>query len=526
MKPTRRAPEPHRSPHTERGTTKDLVHFMLYHSTRNPQEVLTSREAVLKGLAQDGGLFVTDLLGERRIDPTSLTGPYADTAKRVFSALLDDYTPEEIDQSIAAAYGSTFKCPLPGDVTPVTKLGRMHLLELYHGPTAAFKDVALCMLPQLMSRALVGTGRRLMIVTATSGDTGKAALAGFEDVPGIGITVFYPEGGVSAVQHLQMATQEGSNVAVCAVKGNFDDAQTAVKNLFSSPITKELAQIGVSLSSANSINIGRLVPQIVYYFDAYRQLLARGVVHAGDPVDFTVPTGNFGDVLAGWCAKRMGLPVRRLVVASNANNVLTDFLLTGVYDRRRPLHKTISPSMDILVSSNLERALYWIDDMSAERTRERMESLKTKGFYQVDAELLAKLQATFGCGFADDAATMDSIRAAWEEDGRLIDPHTAVARRVALENASPEVPMVVLSTASPYKFCRDVYTALYGDLKTKAAAPEAAAFEYMDALADATGVEPPASLSNLRTKPVLWKDVEAIADLPQYVLRQARTKLA
>ena len=387
---------------------------MLYHSTRNKNEVMSSREAVLQGLARDGGLFVTDDLDRAQIDPASLRGSYMDTAKRVFSLLLDDYTEEELESAIHAAYGHTFTAP---EVTPVTKLGEMHLLELYHGPTSAFKDVALSMLPQLMSKALAGTGKKIMIATATSGDTGKAALAGFKDVPGIGISVFYPEGGVSAIQELQMSTQEGKNVAVCAVNGNFDDAQTAVKKLFSSDAVAEFAALGVSLSSANSINVGRLVPQIVYYFDAYKQLMEQGVLRAGDPIDFTVPTGNFGDVLAGYCAKRMGLPVRHLVVASNANNVLTAFLTTGVYDRRRDLVKTISPSMDILVSSNLERALYWIDGGNAARTLERMKALQTEGVYRVDAELLAKLQETFLASFSNDDETKDAIRRAWEDEG-------------------------------------------------------------------------------------------------------------
>ena len=486
---------------------------MLYHSTRNKNEVMTSREAVLQGLARDGGLFVTDALDDARIDPASLKGDYADTAKRVFSLLLDDYSEAEIESAVAAAYGSTFSAP---EVTPVTKLGAMHLLELYHGPTSAFKDVALSMLPQLMSKALAGTGKKIMIATATSGDTGKAALAGFRDVPGIGISVFYPEGGVSAVQELQMSTQEGKNVAVCAVKGNFDDAQTAVKALFASDAVKELSTLGVSLSSANSINIGRLVPQIVYYFDAYKQLLEKGVLKAGDPIDFTVPTGNFGDVLAGYCAKRMGLPVRHLVVASNSNNVLTDFLTTGIYDRRRDLVKTISPSMDILVSSNLERALYWIDGGSAERTAERMKALQTEGVYRIDPALLAKIQETFLAGFSNDAETKDAIRRAWEEEGRLIDPHTAVAWRAAEAHFDPKVPMVVLSTASPYKFCRDVYEAIWGEI------PGADAFAYMDALADNTGIEPPKALAELRAKPVLWKDSAEIAEVPAYVVNAAK----
>ena len=486
---------------------------MLYHSTRNKNEVMSSREAVLQGLARDGGLFVTDDLDRAQIDPASLRGSYMDTAKRVFSLLLDDYTEEELESAIHAAYGHTFTAP---EVTPVTKLGEMHLLELYHGPTSAFKDVALSMLPQLMSKALAGTGKKIMIATATSGDTGKAALAGFKDVPGIGISVFYPEGGVSAIQELQMSTQEGKNVAVCAVNGNFDDAQTAVKKLFSSDAVAELAALGVSLSSANSINVGRLVPQIVYYFDAYKQLMEQGVLRAGDPIDFTVPTGNFGDVLAGYCAKRMGLPVRHLVVASNANNVLTAFLTTGVYDRRRDLVKTISPSMDILVSSNLERALYWIDGGNAARTLERMKALQTEGVYRVDAELLAKLQETFLASFSNDDETKDAIRRAWEDEGRLIDPHTAVAWRAAESHFDPKVPMVVLSTASPYKFCRDVYEAIWGEI------PGADAFAYMDALCDNTGVELPKALAGLRKKPVRWDDCTEIADIPQYVVNAAK----
>ena len=445
---------------------------MLYHSTRNKNEVMSSREAVLQGLARDGGLFVTDDLDRAQIDPASLRGSYMDTAKRVFSLLLDDYTEEELESAIHAAYGHTFTAP---EVTPVTKLGEMHLLELYHGPTSAFKDV-----------------------------------------PGIGISVFYPEGGVSAIQELQMSTQEGKNVAVSAVNGNFDDAQTAVKKLFSSDAVAELAALGVSLSSANSINVGRLVPQIVYYFDAYKQLMEQGVLRAGDPIDFTVPTGNFGDVLAGYCAKRMGLPVRHLVVASNANNVLTAFLTTGVYDRRRDLVKTISPSMDILVSSNLERALYWIDGGNAERTLERMKALQTEGVYRVDAELLAKLQETFLASFSNDDETKDAIRRAWEDEGRLIDPHTAVAWRAAESHFDPKVPMVVLSTASPYKFCRDVYEAIWGEI------PGTDAFAYMDALCDNTGVELPKALAGLRTKPVRWDDCTEIADIPQYVVNAAK----
>ena len=477
---------------------------MLYHSTRSREQSLTSREAVLQGLAADGGLFVTDDLARLSIDPASLKGGYLGAARQVLGTLLPDFTEAEIAGAVDAAYGGTFSDPA---VTPVTKIGGMHLLELYHGPTAAFKDVALQMLPQLMSRALEGTGRRLVIATATSGDTGKAALEGFADVPGIGISVFYPDGGVSAVQRLQMATQTGANVEVAALRGNFDDAQNAVKALFASPLKAELAAQGITLTSANSINIGRLAPQVVYYFDAYRQLVESGALKQGDPIDFTVPTGNFGDVLAGWFAKALGLPVRRLIVASNANHVLSDFLETGVYDRRRELVLTSSPSMDILISSNLERALYYMDGMDCERTAARMAALKKDGIYRIDQALLDQFRSVYGCGWVDDAGTAEAVREAWETTGRLIDPHTAVAWKAAQREASGNVPMVVLSTASPFKFCRDVFEAIYGPLKLKSTTPEAAAFEYMDALAETTGVEPPKSLSELRSRPVRFKEV-------------------
>lgn len=491
---------------------------MRYHSTRSLVQQLTSREAVLQGLAADGGLFVTDELPELHIAPASLTGGYAGAARRVLGTLLSDFSAEEIAGAVEAAYGNTFADPA---VTPVTKIGSMHLLELYHGPTAAFKDVALQMLPQLMSRALAGTGRRLVIATATSGDTGKAALEGFADVPGIGIAVFYPDGGVSAIQRLQMATQKGVNVEVAALRGNFDDAQSAVKALFASPLKAELAARNITLTSANSINIGRLAPQVVYYFDAYRQLAEAGVIRQGERIDFCVPTGNYGDVLAGWFAKTLGLPVRRLIVASNANHVLSDFLETGVYDRRRDLVRTSSPSMDILVSSNLERALYYLDDMDPVRTAARMAALKADGIYRIEPELLDKFRAVYGCGWLDDAETSDAVREAWETTGRLIDPHTAVAWKIAQEQASPEVPMVVLSTASPFKFCRDVFNALYGPLKLKSTTPEAAAFEYMDALADSTGVEPPQCLSALRTQSVRFNAVYDVDQAPERVLAAA-----
>lgn len=482
---------------------------MIYHSTRSLENGVNAREALLKGLCDDGGLYVSDELLTAVLTPDMLKGlTYHETAQRVFSALLSDFTRTEIAEGIKHAYGDNFESV---GVTPVTRVGDEFLLELYHGPTSAFKDVALCMLPQLMSAALKGTGRRVMIATATSGDTGKAALSGFMNVPGIGITVFYPYGKVSDIQQLQMATQEGRNVAVAAVEGNFDDVQSTVKAVFASGLKKELADKGIQLSSANSINIGRLVPQVVYYFDAYRQLVEAGEVTMGQKVDFCVPTGNFGDVLAGYYAYRMGLPVRHFIVASNANNVLADFLSTGVYDRNRPFVKTITPSMDILISSNLERMLYYISEGDTALIAKLMQDLKTEGVFRVEGDMLERIRSLFKCGWANDAETSAMIREAWEKDGRLIDPHTAVALKVARERSDRSVPCVVLSTASPYKFCRDVYVALTG--KTL---PEGAdGFAYMDALSALTNEPAPRALANLRTMPVLHKDVvkpEGMAD--------------
>lgn len=489
---------------------------MIYHSTRSKTEGVNAREALLKGLCDDGGLFVSDAVGTRPLLPEDFkTLDYREIAFEVFSRLLDDFTDEELRAGIDAAYGDTFASAA---VTPVTRLGENHLLELYHGPTSAFKDVALCMLPQFMSAALKGKKERVMIVTATSGDTGKAALNGFKDVPGVGITVFFPHEKVSDIQYLQMATQEGDNVNVAAVHGNFDDVQSAVKRLFASDLARESVEKGVKLSSANSINIGRLVPQVVYYFDAYRQLMADGTIQAGDSVDFTVPTGNFGDVLAGYYAKKMGLPVGRFVVASNANNVLTDFLTTGVYDRNRPFIKTITPSMDILISSNLERMLYDMAKGDTDLIARLMNDLKTEGRFEVRGEMLDKIRAVFTYGYADDRETTASIREAWVKEKRLIDPHTAVARKVALEKEREGVPMVVLSTASPYKFCRDVYEAIATEAHDRSAWD---GFRYMDELVKLTGVPAPEALATLREKPLRHTAVVTVDEMTDTVKKAA-----
>ena len=491
----------------------------LYHSTRSEGERHPSKQAILQGIAEDGGLFVRDdvACGAPSLDAL-LKGTYQDRARLVLGHLLDDYTPEQIASCVDAAYGANFDSP---DVTPVTPAGPDWLLELWHGPTSAFKDVALQMLPRLMSVAREGDDTRVMIVTATSGDTGKAALEGFADVEGTGVTVFYPHGKVSDVQRLQMATQRGSNVAVCAIEGNFDDAQTQVKSIFADrSLAARLGEWGIRLSSANSINVGRLVPQVTYYFDAYAQLSARGALTPGEAVDFCVPTGNFGDVLAGYYAKLMGLPVRRLIVASNANDVLTDFITTGTYDRRRPFHKTISPSMDILVSSNLERALFYLSGGDCELVSSLMRDLSEKGSYTVPGSVLERLYETFSCGRADDAQTSQTIHDTWERDHVLIDPHTAVAKHVLDERPRDGVQRVCLSTASPFKFSADVLRALGRGVAGKSG------FACMDELAELSGLVPPAALSALRDAPVRFDDVVDVSGMEEFVEGRARQILA
>ena len=471
-----------------------------YHSTRSDSEAVTSKQAILAGIAPDGGLYVSDDAVRNKLDLRAVCQEgYHQIACRVLGTLLPDFTEQEVASCVEAAYADNFDTPA---VTPLSPLDTDWLLELNHGPPCAFKDVALQIQPRLMSVARKGEGRNVMIVTATSGDTGKAALAGFAGVPGTGVTVFYPDGKVSDVQHLQMVTQTGDNVAVCGIRGTFDDAQTQVKRIFADrELAVRLAAQNVMLSSANSINVGRLVPQVTYYISAYAQLVQTGAIVIGDEVDFCVPTGNFGDVLAGYYAKLMGLPVRKLIVASNANDVLTDFIATGTYDRRRPFHKTISPSMDILVSSNLERLLFYLSDGNCELVFSLMKDLAEQGFYTVPKRVLEKLRQTFDCGFATDDETRQTIRDTWEKDHVLIDTHTAVARHV-LGRFSPDGRQrVCLSTASPYKFSADVLAALGTDVSGLDG------FACMDELQRLTGVAAPAQLSGLRNAPVLHTDV-------------------
>ena len=462
---------------------------MYYHSTRSPMPRVDSAQAVLDGLAPDGGLYMPESLPAFDWQ-TCLQGTSLQMSTAILSALLPDIP--RMEELVRLAYTGKFETE---DLTPTVKVGNFTLLELFRGPTSAFKDVALSMLPQLLTaaKAVKGQEKDILILTATSGDTGKAALEGFRDVPGIRICVFYPDGGVSQVQRAQMVTQEGNNVSVCAVRGNFDDAQTGVKNIFAACQGRDLP---VALSSANSINIGRLAPQIMYYFRAYRDLLDRGEIRLGDKVNFSVPTGNFGDILAGFLAKKLGLPVGRLICASNANNVLTDFISTGTYDRRRPLLKTTSPSMDILVSSNLERLLYLLSGDTA-LVAGLMQQLKEEGAYTVPADLLAKIQAEFCASYCDDARAEEIMGRVFRDYGYLCDPHTAAGWAAAedyVTQTGDHTPMVVLSTASPYKFPAAVLTAIGGDT-------DGDEFCQMERLSRLSGVPIPKNLSGLQGKP-------------------------
>ena len=479
---------------------------MLYHSTRSDKTCVDSAQAVLEGLAPDGGLYMPQTLPA--FDwKACLQGSSQDMATDILSALLPDIP--DMPTLVKKAYTGKFETE---DLTPTVPVGDFHVLELFRGPTSAFKDVALSMLPQLLTAAKTAKGMQedILILTATSGDTGKAALEGFHDVDGVRICVFYPYGGVSQVQRAQMVTQEGNNVAVCAVHGNFDDAQTGVKNIFAACRDRELP---FRLSSANSINIGRLAPQVMYYFRAYRDLMDAGKIKLGDEVNFSVPTGNFGDILAGYLAKLLGLPVGMLICASNANNVLTDFIRTGTYDKRRPLLKTTSPSMDILVSSNLERLLYLLSG-DTELVASLMKQLNTQGSYTVPADLLCTIQELFWADFCDDAAADAVMGKVFKEHGYVCDPHTAsgwLAAKNYVNQTGDNRAMVVLSTASPYKFPQAVLTAI-GET------PAGDGFDQMEQLCAATGVAIPKNLANLRTKAERHTGVIEKTEMLEYVL--------
>ena len=472
---------------------------IMYRSTRSDSAPITASRAILRGFPEDGGLYVPDAVPHLETDLNKLAGmDYRDVAYEVMRLWLTDFTEEELKTCIAKAYDSKFDTAA---IAPLRKSGNAWYLELFHGPTIAFKDMALSILPHLMTTAAAknGSAKEIVILTATSGDTGKAALAGFAGVEGTKIMVFYPKNGVSSIQEMQMVTTKGANTRVIGINGNFDDAQTSVKNLFTNKeLVREMDEKGMQFSSANSINIGRLTPQIVYYVYAYTRLLADGVIRAGDPVNFVVPTGNFGNILAAYYAKRMGLPVGKLICASNSNKVLFDFFNTGEYDRNREFLLTSSPSMDILISSNLERLIYHISGDSAEKCASFMADLKEKGKYRITDEMQAKLDG-FISGYADEMQTAEEIRTVYENDGYVIDPHTAVASSVYRRyraGTGDAAPAVIDSTASPFKFEGSVMKALGKDTSL----PD---LELADRLSEIAGVPVPKAVSDLKDAPVL-----------------------
>lgn len=486
---------------------------MNYKGTRDAGVSITAAQAIVQGISKDGGLFVPETLPRYTYadlsDMKNLN--YIQRAARILQDFLPEFSSEEILECVSAAYASDkFSGGHPAPVVPVHNASvPMNVLELWHGPTCAFKDMALQLLPHLLTHSLRKTkcDKTAVILVATSGDTGKAALEGFKDVDHTKILVFYPENGVSPMQKHQMNTQEGENVCVCAIEGNFDDAQTGVKKIFvDQSVTAALGQNGMLFSSANSINWGRLLPQIVYYFSAYCDLMAQGILtQEGQRINVVVPTGNFGNILAAYYAKKMGLPINKLVCASNANNVLTEFLNTGVYDRNREFHATISPSMDILISSNLERLLYDITGQDAAKVAGWMNELGTTGRYQVDADTLAKLQELFCAAYCDDATTKETIRDTFRDAHYLCDTHTAVAVNVYqqyVRKTGDATPTVVVSTASPYKFADSVLSAVSASYDSALSE-----FEKVQALARTTNTPIPAPIASLEQKTVRFRNV-------------------
>ena len=492
---------------------------MNYISTRGFDNTgVSSAMAIKKGLAEDGGLYMPESIPEIDLDYIrSLSSlSYPERAAKVLSLFLTDYTEEELLEDARGAYAEDKFIP---SAAPITALdGGRYMLELWHGPTSAFKDMALQIMPRLFVRALrkCGEEREALILVATSGDTGKAALEGYKNIEGTRIKVFYPIDGVSSVQKRQMQSQEGDNVSVVGIVGNFDDAQSGVKKIFSdADFAKKLDRGGVFLSSANSINWGRLVPQIVYYISAYCDLYARGVIELGDKLDVCVPTGNFGNIFAGYVAKLMGLPIGKMVCASNKNNVLTDFFKTGEYDRNRKFHATMSPSMDILISSNLERLIFVT--LGAEKCAEYMAALARDGKYKLKKEELAKINETFVGYYTDEEECMACVKRTYENVKQLIDTHTSVAVSAAeryMKDAKSKTPMLVVSTASPYKFAADVYRSL------KDERPESD-LEAPAMLEELTGVKMPEPLRRVLTKEPIHLDVIRKDDMPHAVLEFA-----
>ena len=481
---------------------------MKYQSTRGSRNTKTAAQAVIQGIAEDRGLYVPEQIPAFPGKIEDMVGkPYKEVAFKIIKAFFDDYTDEEMQHCVDGAYDSKFEAE---DVVPVVEAGGAYFLELYHGRTAAFKDMALSILPYLLTTAMKKENEdKICILTATSGDTGKAALEGFADVPGTEIIVFFPNQGVSEVQERQMITQEGDNTHVFAIKGNFDDAQTGVKKIFNdSDFAEKLAGMGCKLSSANSINIGRLVPQVAYYVYGYAKLIEKGVIKAGDKVNIVVPTGNFGNILAAYYAGQMGIPVNRFICASNKNRVLTDFFENGEYDIDRDFYLTNSPSMDILISSNLERLLYHLSGNDGDEIKSLMDALENEKHYKVSDKIREGMKDFCG-GSATVEETNETIGQMYDEHRYLMDTHTAVAYKVYkdyVEKTGDETPTLIASTASAYKFAESVAQAI-------GLAKEDNGFEYVKAVEAATGVKVPSGLRDLDKKEIRHRDVIEIPDM-------------
>jgi threonine synthase len=486
-----------------------------YVSTRNAGDVRTASEAILQGLAPDGGLYVPTEIPKLDI-PLEKLGQmtYQEVAFEVLSRFLTDFTAEELHDCINKAYDEKFDCP---EIAPMVKAHGAYYLELFHGKTIAFKDMALSILPYLMTTSAKkqGLDKDIVILTATSGDTGKAALAGFCDVPGTRIIVFYPKDGVSPIQKQQMVTQAGDNTYVIGINGNFDDAQTGVKKIFhDKEMAEELDRKGYQFSSANSINIGRLVPQVVYYVYACAKLLADEEIKPGESINVCVPTGNFGNILAAFYAKQMGMPIDRLICASNSNKVLYDFFRTGDYDRRRDFHLTMSPSMDILISSNLERLIYQILDRNPEKTSKDMDELNQKGITEISLDLLRKKVPDFYGNYADEEETAKQIRDVYEDTGYVIDPHTAVASSVYDKykaETGDATKTLIASTASPFKFTRTVLKAIGADQ------PEKTDLDLTEDLSKIANVEIPRAIREIKDAPVRHKTICEVSEMADVI---------
>lgn len=489
---------------------------ILYKSTRGGASGVPASQAIIKGLCDDGGLFIPDRFPRLSVELDELPGlSYKETAYEVMKEFLTDYSREELIECIDKAYDDKFD---NDEIAPLVKKGDMYFLELFHGKTIAFKDMALSILPHLLTMAMKknNVDKEVVILTATSGDTGKAALAGFADVPGTRIIVFYPKGGVSRIQELQMITEKGRNTRVVGVMGNFDDCQSGVKAIFNdSELKEELDRAGYRFSSANSINIGRLVPQIAYYVYAYGRMVRSGAIRAGDKLNFTVPTGNFGNILAAFYAKQMGLPIGRLICASNENKVLFDFFKTGSYDRNREFILTTSPSMDILISSNLERLIYLVCGCDASKNVDLMSRLASRGSYELDEKMKEGLKDFYGA-YAKEEEVFETIRSVYRETGYIIDTHTAVAvtaDRKYRAGESDDNKSVIISTASPYKFTRNVMRAIGEDNG------ETDDFVLVDRLSEISHVKVPAAVEEIRSARIIHDTVCKVSEMREVVKR-------